>query len=532
MHRTQEQQLLSSELLSSNSMGYIDDDDEQNNNLRHQSIKQEIQPLKCSNPVVNRLELLPAYPTFDRFGPINRDHLLLANIPSRNLTNEQRRRRNHYTFHQPFTVTDQSVHISVRPFFMNVYDKLYGDLTKRFQIDNAILDYNYERLRTCMNIMTQERIQYGLLPMHTIGMDELRIVEHALAMEFYLQIDDELFFMKTCSFRNAKPSLYNHHGIFCIDEPKALYGLEPCEQVTCRFCFPIQDVLIRGRQNQPVVQFSSAQKHRFVNGYEAILNCPVTCTTKNVLYALTCPCGQFDYSGYTSLTLNEQLKYHREHGNRIMHEFILGSLNSSRMRQQTKSQEQLTADNQLLYKHSARCSYAIQMFLDCNPQYWCFVPMSTMEAETQNLTSDLSSVCTAFDLSLTFPTNIHSYHDQEAGAYMTDLPPLPSENYTFSIHQRSKQIQLLKDKRECLKPNLHLDLYNATIIAVMPEGYTELFYRLIEALFITRAQTKLNILGHLDGMIVENNNSNDINARIVDDRRGNWCQDLVRRPSM
>ncbi|CAF1435936.1 unnamed protein product [Adineta steineri] len=516
--------MLSSELLSSNTMEYIGgDDDKQNNNPQQQSIKQEIQPLKCSNPIMNRLELLAAYPTFDRFGPINRDHLLLANVPSRNLTNEQRRRRSHHPFHQPFTVTDESVHISVRPFFMKIYDKLYGDLTERFQIDNATLDYNYKRLRTCMNIMIQERIRYGVLPVNTLGMIELRIVELALAMEFYLQIDDELFFMKTCCFRNAKPTLYNHHGIFSIDEPKALYGLKPCEQVTCRFCFPIKDVIIRGRQSQPVVQFSSAQKHRFVNGYEAILNCPTTCTTKNILYAMTCPCGQFDYIGYTSLTFDEQLKYHREHGNRIMHEFILGSKNSSRMRQQTKSQEELIADKMLLYKHSARCPYAIQMFLDCNPQYWCFVPMSTMEAETQNLTSDLSSVCTAFDCSLTFPSNIHSCHD---------LLPLPSENYTFSMHQRSKQIQLLKDKHECLKSNLHLDLYNATIIAVMPERCTELFYRLIEALFITHAQTKLNTLGHLDGMIVENNNCNDINARIIDDRRGNWCQDLVRRPPM
>ena len=80
--------------------------------------------------------------------------------------------------------------------------------------------------------------------------------------------------MKTCSFRNAQPSLYNHRGIFSITEPQAFYGLEPCAQVTCRFCFPIKDIFIRGRQNQPVVQFLSAQKHRFINGYEAILNCP------------------------------------------------------------------------------------------------------------------------------------------------------------------------------------------------------------------------------------------------------------------
>ncbi|CAF4318376.1 unnamed protein product, partial [Adineta steineri] len=191
---------------------------------------------------------------------------------------------------------------------------------------------------------------------------------------------------------------------------------------------------------------------------------------KNILYALTCPCGQFDYIGYTSLTLDEQLKYHREHGNRIMHEFILGSENNTQIQQQTKLQEELTADTMLLYKHSIRCPSASQLFLDCNRQYWNFVPI---------------------------------------------LPSIPPDNYTFSPHQRLKQVQLLKDKRECLKSNLLLDLYNATIIAVMPDKCTSLFYHLIEALFITHAQTKLNTLGHLDGMIVENNNSNDINARLV-----------------
>ena len=85
---------------------------------------------------------------------------------------------------------------------------------------------------------------------------------------------DELFFMKTCSLRDAQPSLYKHYGIFSLDPPEAHYGMTPCENIACRFCFPIKDVLACGRQNQPVVQFSTAQKHRFVNGYEVILNCP------------------------------------------------------------------------------------------------------------------------------------------------------------------------------------------------------------------------------------------------------------------
>ena len=240
------------------------------------------------NSRVDRLTLLPAYPTFDRFGPVNRDHLLLANVPRQDLTVEQRRRRNHHSFHPPFAVIDQSVDSAVRPFFIYVYRQLYGDLARRFEVDDAILDYNYERLRECINIMTQERIRHGLLPVTTVGSEQLRIDEYPLALEFYLQIDDRVFFMKTCSFRNSLLLLYNHRGIFCVHPPQAYYGLTTCRMASCGLCYPNTEMMISARQEQPVVQFSSAQTHRFVNGYEAILNAPavhLTCfQPENILH--------------------------------------------------------------------------------------------------------------------------------------------------------------------------------------------------------------------------------------------------------
>jgi hypothetical protein len=81
--------------------------------------------------------------------------------------------------------------------------------------------------------------------------------------------------MKTCNFRGAKPPSHPAHGLFCIDEPQARYGMTPCHKKHCRFCSPSTDILARARPpNKPVVQFSQAQKHTFVNGYQAILNCP------------------------------------------------------------------------------------------------------------------------------------------------------------------------------------------------------------------------------------------------------------------
>jgi hypothetical protein len=54
-----------------------------------------------------------------------------------------------------------------------------------------------------------------------------------------------------------------------------------------------------------------------------------------------------------------------------------------------------------------------------------------------------------------------------------------------------------------------------------------MFYQIIQALFITHTRTKLNLLGHLDGMIVENNLLNVSSS----ESNTNWCQSLVRRPT-
>ena len=83
--------------------------------------------------------------------------------------------------------------------------------------------------------------------------------------------------MKTCSFRGARTDYRRQPGLFCRDAPQAQYGMIQCQQRTCHFCFPLQDIqAVRLRQQTyvSVVKFSSAQKHRFLNGYEAILNCP------------------------------------------------------------------------------------------------------------------------------------------------------------------------------------------------------------------------------------------------------------------
>ena len=119
----------------------------------------------------------------------------------------------------------------------------------------------------------------------------------------------------------------------------------------------------------------------------------------------------------------------------------------------------------LLYKHFARCPTAIQLFLDCNPHYWSFVPMLKQDAQQENHSYRRPSSI-PIDPTSTTNANRHIRSDHETGLCMTDLPPLPSNDYTFSNRQCVEQFQYFQNKRDYQWPNFHLDLYNAKIIAV------------------------------------------------------------------
>ncbi len=125
----------------------------------------------------------------------------------------------------------------------------------------------------------------------------------------------------------------------------------------------------------------------------------------------------------------------------------------------------LVKDDMLLYKHSARCPAAIQLFLDCNPQYWSFIPMLQNEAQDDNQFYQLPNSI-PMDPSSLFITSADLRSDNEAGCCMTDLPPLPSNKYTFSTRQCAQQFLYFKNKQDYRWPNFNLDLYNATILAV------------------------------------------------------------------
>ncbi|CAF1029997.1 unnamed protein product [Adineta ricciae] len=516
-----------------------DDDDSDHNNIRNAPKSNRLRPMELLQPIrfswnddnhgCLSWSLSAAYPSFDQVpGTSQHNHLLLPNIPRKLLTNEQRHcYENRHSFLPSFEFMDEYMNNNFPSFFVLLYRKLFTDLSQRLHVNDAVIDYNYRRLRKCVDLMIQQRIDYGLQK-HALSDGDMSLHEYSIALEFYLQMDKNIFFMKTCSFRGAVAhTSSNFQGIFCLTEPYASYGMSPCKTSNCRFCYPPGNISKRTPQHQAVVKFSSAQNHRFVNGYRSILNCPATCQTRNILYVLTCPCGQYDYIGYTTLTLGQRLAYHRQHGNRIMHEFILGQKNIQRVQTNPKTFETLVKDDMLLYRHSARCPVAMQLFLQCNPQYWPLIPMLAPDAQYDNRSYKLP-VSIPSDPTSPIVTNTHTRSDQEAGCCMTDLPPFPSKTYTFSTRQCAHQFEYFKNKQDYILPDFNLDLYQAAIVAVLPDDCSQTFYRLLEALFVTHAETKLNTMGHL-----EQNGAQRTRPKldIVADR-GDWCRNLYRHRSL
>ncbi|CAF4588994.1 unnamed protein product, partial [Rotaria magnacalcarata] len=88
--------------------------------------------------------------------------------------------------------------------------------------------------------------------------------EYPLLLKFFLQFDINLFYMKTCTFRYARPRTLDE-GLFCLREPETRYELASCGN--CALCYPQYDMTYRIKKT--IVDFNQAHQHQFVNGYRA-----------------------------------------------------------------------------------------------------------------------------------------------------------------------------------------------------------------------------------------------------------------------
>ncbi|CAF1164089.1 unnamed protein product [Rotaria sordida] len=450
------------------------------------NVSHTLQQLSPSNA---RYAILPSYPTSNNSSEI---HLLRANIPIHHLNREEVERRYTQGYHQP---------TSTRP--INDHERRIFFLSRLWNVNKDILEFNFTKFMKLAQLLAANRIhRFSTQP----NQEYLHEDDYSFALEFFLQIDIDLFYMKTCSYRGAQPIIDDiPKSLFCINEPQVRYALTQCNQLSCCLCYPWYKLTYR--QHHPIVQFGSNQQYTFINGYRSILNCPATCTTRNIIYVLKCPCHQVEYIGETSLSLANRLAYHQEHGNRILQEFLLGKKNTSRIRPELISFETLVKNDMKLYQHSIHCSSAIQWFLDENPEYWPFIPRKISEAEEQEEEKEL--LCSAKDTDL--------FH------YANDIP-IPPCGYRFTLEQKMAIDQFFHEEKYKTTPNLHLDLYQATIVAILPDNASTTLRRWVEALFITHAATKLNTIGHLD-QFISTNHIDQISSIECDE----WCRNLISR---
>jgi hypothetical protein len=561
-----------------------------------------------------RVSLLPLFPM-----PLSTSsatpHLLLANVPSEwlsfvqmsialqypfllvdSLTEPQYARIRRYAYPPLFKFelnTDDKSHAG-DSFMGFCYEQLYTKTSQQLKVDIPIIDYNLTRLRQCLATVAAQRHHQSTM---------LTIDELPLALEFYLQIDGKLvhrsnpivftcsflvdmFFLKTCAFNDVQPRMVNgrhREGLFCLATPEARFAIEPCNHRQCLCC----------RSPYPrrlAIPFSVPHIHRFVNQYEAILNCPAVghrCSSplahrRSLLFFI--PCRRVTPTAYsmcslvpviswiTSDTQTCLLAKHSHVSNKVLSlsgfNGSSASLNRSPRRRQSdharvshrRNQQRIylprqqilgvliyalahlafhslvcltrkkVNDQLWLYQHSARCSAAMQLFLDQNPDYWCFVPMPLAESNLTGRSIQQSSMVQAEPVWV---------RDNEEVRFLVANVPEPPLGFSFSHWQRQQQARFFKWAQDRIVPLDNVDLYNADIVAVcmyspvssndllshflfpMPEQCSTLFRLFVESLLITHAECKLNQEGHLVRECIDPNRN----------LPSSWCANLTRRPS-
>jgi len=131
-----------------------------------------------------------------------------------------------------------------------------------------------------------------------------------------------------------------------------------------------------------------------------------------------------------------------------------------------------------LYQHSARCPIALRSFLDCNPNYWCFIPILWVDAVTENIIhlrriprqrEQTSAAATSnTDPELFNIIVMGAMSNDRVARYLEHLP-LPPVEYSFSYRQRQQQrafFQQFLSSSTQQSPYSPIDLYQVAIIAV------------------------------------------------------------------
>ncbi|CAF1291891.1 unnamed protein product [Rotaria sp. Silwood1] len=181
---------------------------------------------------------------------------------------------------------------------------------------------------------------------------------------------------------------------------------------------------------------------------------------------MTCPCGHYDYVDSTPNTLDDDMTYHRKHGNRILHEKLTGSPLFQGDGIDPHEPEKELLNKMRLYQHSARCPVALRSFLECNPKYWCFVPLHRDDALADNAAYHNRN--STIDSELVDRMGMTPIDSRRVDHYLQHVPKSPVA-YAFSYGQVQKQRIFFEN---FVSSHIHqlpyhtIDLYKMAIIAV------------------------------------------------------------------
>ena len=118
-----------------------------------------------------------------------------------------------------------------------------------------------------------------------------------------------------------------------------------------------------------------------------------------------------------------------------------------------------------LYQHSPRCSVALQLFLDYNPDYWCFIPMKAIEVNMVNASVQRSSPYRRTSETSSRSPTPWARNDEQV-RWLVENVPKPPLGFDFSIEQRRQQARFFKLVQDRIVPRDNVDVYDADIVAI------------------------------------------------------------------
>ena len=119
-----------------------------------------------------------------------------------------------------------------------------------------------------------------------------------------------------------------------------------------------------------------------------------------------------------------------------------------------------------LYQHSTQCSVALQVFLKCQPAYWCFVPMTKEQVliDDVHITAAQRNILAQYADSASIETEINEYQrEMTLVRWCVNHVPAPPLNYQFSLRQKIEQYEFFRDRSDRFLSRF-LDLYNAAMV--------------------------------------------------------------------